>query len=179
MKRMTSYASPSDSTAREETEEEPPSSVDAPGANAQEDSTDMENISNQRREPDPFSTSLTPLERVARIEQDIDRLLISVEDPNVEKSLQGPIARVNPRFKGLVSRVYQGQQPAVQQKPSIVPKIQYHPHASTSGWSETYGVSEDTIRSLISHMYEYRVWQERREIVQLCEQLEKAKNRMI
>ncbi|EUC27641.1 hypothetical protein COCCADRAFT_111159, partial [Bipolaris zeicola 26-R-13] len=132
MKKITSYASPSDSTTRDEIEEEPPTAVDPPGADAQEVSTGMEDVSNQRREPDPPSISLTLLERVARIEQDVDRLLVSVEDLNVKKSLQSPIARVNPKFKDLVSRVYQGQQqPAVPQKPSVVPRMHYNPHAST------------------------------------------------
>ncbi|EUC26752.1 hypothetical protein COCCADRAFT_42262 [Bipolaris zeicola 26-R-13] len=97
----------------------------------------------------PLRASLAPLEHVTSIDQALNELLASIEDPCVQKSLQDPIARIDSRFKDLVNRVHRKEQ-------LVMPTIHYSPHASAAVCNREHNMLADTIASLSTQVYRYR-----------------------
>ncbi|RYN63521.1 hypothetical protein AA0119_g13334 [Alternaria tenuissima] len=151
-----SQASPSDITMRNEMDEEAPTAVGPPDASAQEASSGVESVQDERRVPDRPNAPPTPLERMACIEQAIDGLLVSVKDPYVQKSLQDPITRIDLKFRDLVGRVHKTEATPVQRDARIVPSIQYHPHELTAASARAHDITADTIRSLTEQIHRHR-----------------------
>jgi hypothetical protein len=137
-------------------DEEAPTAVGPPDASAQEASSGVKSVQDERRGPDRPNAPPTPLERMACIEQAIDGLLVSVKDPCVQKSLQDPITRIDLKFRDLVGRVHKTENPPVQRDARIVPSIQHHPHELTATSARARNITVDTIRSLTEQVYRYR-----------------------
>jgi hypothetical protein len=136
--------------------EEAQTRVAPPDASVQEASSEVESAPDEERRPAPASAPLTPLERVASIEQSIDVLWVSADDPCVRKSLQDSITRVGLKFEDLVGRVNRTDTTPVQQDAPIVPSIQCRPRKQTAAPARARKVTEETLNSLSQQLYKYR-----------------------
>lgn len=137
-------------------DEEAATAVGPPDASAQEPSSGVESVQDERSEPDRPNAPPTPLEHIACIEKALDGLSVSVKDPSIRKSLQDPITRIDLKLRDLVGRVQKTENPPVQRKARIVPSIQYHPHELTAASARAHDITVDTIRSLAEQVYRYR-----------------------
>lgn len=177
MQRLAQQASPLDNTMRDEIEEEELTTVGSPEARAQV--ALAEDIQVERRGSNPPRPSLTPLERVANIEQNLDELLISVEDARVQQSLQDFVARIEPKFKDLANWVHQTEQSAVRQDVSML-SIHYNPNALAAVRDKLYKIMADTIESLSTQIYRFRAQHMFiAEINHLSAQVENAMGRVV
>lgn len=117
---------------------------------------------------------------MASIEQAIDVLLVSVNDPCVQKSLQDSITRVDLKFKDLISRVHGTEDTPVQRYARLVPSTQHRPHEVTPNSGRAHNMTADTIRALTKQVYKYRTqYAPSTEIRLLSAELERAKKRVV
>ncbi|RYN48142.1 hypothetical protein AA0119_g13597, partial [Alternaria tenuissima] len=148
--------SPSDGTSQSEMNEETLTATVPPDASVHEASNEVDSVEDERRRPDAASAPLTPLEHIASIEQSIDALLASVNDPCVQKSLQGPIKRIDLKHRDLLSRVQRTETTPVQQEARIVPSIQYPPYELAVSRGRARNMTAESIRSLTRQIYAFR-----------------------
>ncbi|KAI0573474.1 hypothetical protein Alg130_10078 [Pyrenophora tritici-repentis] len=151
-----SRASQLGSTMRDDMNEEATNAVELPDASVQDASCEVESAQDARRGPGPPNAPFSPLEHIASIEKALDRLLVSVKDLNVQRSMQESIARIEPKFKELVSHVRKPGDPPVQRVDPIVPSMQYHPYTSSAASGGAQIMTEDTILSLGEQIQRFR-----------------------
>ncbi|OWY52191.1 hypothetical protein AALT_g11815 [Alternaria alternata] len=147
--------SPSDGTSQSEMNEEALTATVPPDASVHEASNEVDSVEDERRRPDAASAPLTPLEHIASIEQSIDALLASLNDPCVQKSLQGPIKRIDSKFRDFVHRVEKTDKTPVRRDARIVSSTQYDPHKWNTASSIPWGITADTTQSFPQQAYGY------------------------
>ncbi|KAI0570916.1 hypothetical protein Alg130_11057 [Pyrenophora tritici-repentis] len=112
--------------------EEARSAAEPPDGSVQEASNRASSAKDERRRPDHLSAPLTPSELMAYIEQAIDDLLKTVEDPYVQESLRDSIARIESKFKHLFDQVRKNEDAPAQRVERTVPSFQHHSQKVTA-----------------------------------------------